>query len=299
MPQNIVRQKIIQRVSLISFIVNISLLLAKLAGGVLGKSSALLADAAHSASDGVTDVALFFGIKLVAKPADEEHPYGHGKIETMISAFISFALLGTAIFIAYHAIIKIMAIMQGALPVLPRTYTLIFAGISIFAKESVYQYSVRKARAINSKALLANAWHNRSDALSSVAAFIGIAGAVILGDKWLVLDPLAALVVSAMLIKTAVEIFKESIGELLEESLSETEINRIREIITSVDGIYNPHQFRTRSIGHYIAIDIHVEVAPHMNVLAAHNLSTEIEQKIKKEYGNNTLINIHIEPKID
>lgn len=290
------REKKIYRITFIGSIVNFMLLAFKFVAGVLGHSSAMIADAVHSLSDFITDVIVIVFVKIAGKPVDDDHAYGHGKYETLASVIVGIILGIVGVGLAWNGIEKTIGFFKGE-PIESPTYLALAAAvISIVAKESLYRYTVRAGKDLNSPALVANAWHHRSDALTSVATLIGIGGALLLGPHWSVLDPLAAVVVSGFIVKAAFSLMKPGIDELLEKSLPEDQIAEIASIIGSVPGVIAFHRLRTRRIGANIAIDTHVKMDGGISLRNAHEIAREIERLLKKKYGAATYIGIHMEP---
>ncbi len=281
----------------VGFWVNLFLAGFKLFAGIVGASSAMIADAFHSLSDILTDVVVLVSIKFSRRPPDETHDYGHGKIETVAATVVGIVLFGVGFEILYSAGRKIYAALaEGIFPGVPGGIALAAAVISIALKEGLYHYSVRVATKTRSSAVYANAWHHRTDSLSSVAAMFGIGGAMIFGARWTILDPAAAFVVGFFVLWAAVRIFAEGMGELLEKSLDPQTEQEILDIISAVEGVRDPHNLRTRKIGAAIAIDVHIRVPPAMTVLDAHRINDEIEARLRQRFGENTIINIHTEP---
>lgn len=291
------REKEIYKVTLVGSAGNLALLTFKFVAGVLGHSSAMMADAVHSLSDFFTDVIVLLFVKVSARPQDESHDYGHGKFETLATLFIGLALVGAAIGIIVSGSVKFAHWLGGQTLEVPGKLALWAALISILVKEVLYRYTVAKGKRLNSSAMVANAWHHRSDALSSIGAAIGIGGAILLGERWAVLDPLASIVVGGMLMKVAWELLKGSFGELTDQSLSADEEREIETIINSFDGVSEPHNLRTRHIGNRIAIESHVRMDGALPLSAAHEQATAIERKLKERFGPETLVTIHMEPK--
>ncbi len=283
-------------ITVISIILNVLLGIFKIIVGVLGKSGALIADGIHSFSDFVSDIIVLIGIKIGEKPVDEGHNYGHGKFETFSTVILGTILLIAGIMIFWKASLRIYAFYQGEMLVQPGSLTLAVAALSILVKELLYRYTKYVGEKTGKQSLIANAWHHRSDALSSIAAFIGIGGAIMLGDAWRVLDPAAAVVVSYFIIKVAGMIMLQSLNELLEASLDSDERKTIIDIVKRVKGAKNPHNLRTRKVGNAVAIELHLWVDPSLNVVDAHDISTDVERALKEHYGRNTFISVHIEP---
>lgn len=290
------REKSIFKVTWIGSIVNFLLLVFKFIAGILGHSSALVADAVHSLSDFVTDIVVIVFVKISGKPEDEDHKYGHGKYETLATAIIGLALFAVGIGLLVDGAIKVTEVLKGAVLPQPSMIALIAAAISITAKEILYRYTIREGRKLDSQAVIANAWHHRSDAFSSIGTFIGIGGAICLGEKWRILDPIAAIAVSAFIIKVAAELIKPCIDELLERSLPAETEKRILEIIGSFPEISSPHHLRTRRIGNHIAIEVHIRMEGQTTLQEAHAIATDVENRLKEEFGAETHIGIHMEP---
>ncbi len=291
------REKEIYKVTLVGSAGNLVLLTFKFVAGVLGHSSAMVADAVHSLSDFFTDLIVLLFVKVSAKPQDESHDYGHGKFETIATLFIGLALVGAAIGIIVSGAMKFVHWLEGETLEVPGKLALVAALISILVKEALYRYTAVKGKKLNSSAMVANAWHHRSDAFSSIGAAIGIGGAILLGERWAVLDPLASIVVGGMLMKVAWDLLKGSLGELTDQSLPAEEEREIENIITSFDGVSEPHNLRTRHIGNRIAIECHIRMDGNLSLSAAHEQVTAIERKIKERFGRETLVTIHMEPK--
>lgn len=290
------RQQDIYKVTIWGSIVNFILLIFKFVAGVLGHSSAMVADAIHSLSDFATDIIVLFFVRISSKPADTTHKYGHGKFETLATAFIGFALLAVGIGILIEGTKNIVAVVRGEVLQAPGVIALLAAAVSIISKEILYQYTVYKGRKINSQAVVANAWHHRSDAFSSIGTLVGIAGAMFLGKKWRVLDPVAAVIVSVFILKVAIDILRNSLEELMEHSLPDAEEEEIKQIILSTNGVESPHHLRTRRIGNRVAIEVHIRMNGDMTLTKAHQITTEVEQQLKLRFGENTHIGIHTEP---
>ena len=290
------REKEIYKVTLVGGVANLLLVGFKLVAGIVGHSGAMLADAVHSVSDFVTDVVVLAFVGVSARPQDRSHDFGHGKFETVATLFIGIALAAAAVGIVVSGAGKLAAWLQGEDLPSPGTIALWGALVSIVIKEIVYQYTARKGKQLDSKAVVANAWHHRSDALSSVGAAIGIAGAIFLGDRWTVLDPLASIVVGAMLVKVAWDLLGPSIGELTEQSLPDDMENEILDLVQSVEGVTQPHNLRTRRIGNRIAAEVHVRLDGSLPLSVAHEKASAIERLFKERFGANAHIIIHMEP---
>ncbi|ERI85895.1 cation diffusion facilitator family transporter [Bacteroides pyogenes F0041] len=292
-----VREREIYKATIVGSVVNLLLLVFKFTAGIVGHSAAMIADAVHSLSDFVTDVIVIVFVRISNKPQDKGHDYGHGKYETMATVIIGLLLLAVGFGLLWTAASSIYAFfVKGESPGEPGMVALIAALVSILFKEGLYRYTVRVGRKVDSQAVVANAWHHRSDALSSVGAAIGIGGAILLGDGWQVLDPVAALVVSFFIMKVSVELLVPSVEELLEKSLPDEVEQQIEETLLSFPGVSEPHHLRTRRIGSYYAIEVHVRMDGRMSLEEAHAKTTAIECRLKEMFGRSTLINIHVEP---
>jgi cation diffusion facilitator family transporter len=290
------REREIQKVTLVGCAGNVALMICKLIAGLVGHSSAMIADAVHSLSDFVTDIIVLAFVSVSAKPQDSSHDYGHGKFETIATFFIGLALVAAAAGIIVSGVLSLIDWARGASLEAPGPMALWAALLSIVVKEAFYQYTAYKGKKLNSQAVIANAWHHRSDALSSIAAAIGIGGAILLGDRWTVLDPIASIVVGLFLVKVAVELLKKSIGELTESSLPQDTEQEIEDIITSFPEISEPHNLRTRRIGNRIAVEAHIRMDGNMPLIDAHNLTSRVEHKLKERFGDDTHITLHMEP---
>jgi cation diffusion facilitator family transporter len=291
-----VREKEIYKVTLVGSAGNVALLTFKFIAGILGHSSAMIADAVHSLSDFVTDLVVLVFVGISAKPQDQSHDYGHGKFETIASFLIGLALVAAATGIIVSGGVKLVAWWDGKTLAAPGWIALWAALFSILIKELLYQYTARKGRQLDSQVMIANAWHHRSDALSSIGAAIGIGGAIWLGNRWTVLDPIASIIVGLMLVKVAWDILKKSIGELTECSLPAETEQEIEQIIRSFADVQEPHNLRTRRIGSRIAIEAHVRMDGNLPLQVVHERATTIERKLKERFGAKTHVTLHMEP---
>lgn len=290
------REAGIYRVTLVGSVVNLLLLVFKFVAGILGHSAAMMADAVHSLSDFVTDIIVIVFVRISSKPEDEGHDYGHGKYETLATAIIGLILLFVGFGILWNGATSIWDFWQGGELKEPGMLALWAALVSIVFKELLYQYTVFKGRRLNSQAVVANAWHHRSDALSSIGTAIGIGGAILLGKHWLILDPLAAVVVSFFIMKVAIQLLIPCVEELLEKSLPAEVEEKIKQEILSFPGVTSPHHLRTRRIGSSYAIEVHIRMNGKITLEEAHRTATAIENRLKGEFGSRTYINIHVEP---
>ena len=290
------REREIQKVTLVGSAGNMGLFAFKLIAGILGHSSAMVADAVHSLSDFITDVIVLVFVSISAKPQDESHDYGHGKFETIATFFIGLALVAAATGIILAGILSLMEWFQGAQLEAPSMLALWAALLSIVVKEILFHYTAHCGKRLNSQAMIANAWHHRSDALSSIAAAIGIGCAILLGDRWTVMDPVASVIVGFVLMNVAIKLLRTSINELTESSLNADVEREIEEIITSFPGICEPHNLRTRHIGNSIAIEAHIRMDGDISLRDAHSRATMVEQKLRERFGSDTHVTIHMEP---
>lgn len=290
------RRQGIYRVTLWGSAVNFLLVVCKFVAGVLGGSAAMVADAVHSLSDFVTDMVVLLFVRLSGKPCDVDHEYGHGKYETLATALIGLMLGGVGLGVLWSGGLEIVSWLQGETLRAPGLIALGAALLSLLSKELLYQWTVRQGRRLRSAAVVANAWHHRSDALSSLGTTAGIGGAIVLGEAWRVLDPLAAVVVSVLILKVAMQLFVPSMEELLEKSLPDEEEKEIRAVILEQPGCTDPHNLRTRRIGNYCAIDVHFRMDGRTTIDEAHRATREIEDRLRERFGSQTLINTHVEP---
>ena len=290
------RSKEICRVTLWGGVMNALLVAFKFVAGIMGHSAAMVADAVHSLSDFVTDIIVLVFVRISGKPKDSSHDYGHGKFETLAMTFIGFALLVVAIGIVYEGLVKITAWAGGEQLKAPGLLALGAALLSIFIKEGTFRYTIVKAKQLDSQALEANAWHHRSDALSSIGTALGIGGAIFLGQKWAVLDPAASVIVGLFILKVAVELLRNGFGDLTEQSLPDEVEQEILQLAGSVPGVAEPHDLRTRRIGSHYAIELHILMDGSIPLLEAHDRASEVEELLRKRYGEETHVVVHVEP---
>ena len=256
----------------------------------------MIADAVHSLSDFITDIIVIIFVKIANKPQDKDHDFGHGKYETLATAIIGLVLFFVGAGIFWNGAKSIWGFLHGQALEEPGMIALWAALISIVSKEALYQYTRIAGEKMNSKSVVANAWHHRSDALSSIGTAIGIGGAILLGEKWRVLDPIAAVVVSFFIIKVAYKLFKPCIDELIEASLPDETEKQITDILLSFPEVSSPHNLRTRRIGNNCAMDVHVRMDGKMTVEQSHAVTREMETKLKDLLGSGAFISIHVEP---
>jgi len=290
------RENKIYSVTILGSIVNLILVIIKFTIGILGNSKAMIADAVHSLSDFLTDFIVIIFVKIANKPQDNDHDYGHAKYETLATLIIGFFLFFVGVGIAYNSIMIIYKISQGEDYSGPGVYVFVVSVIGLITKELLYQYTIIQGKKLKSEALIANAWHHRSDAISSIGTTIGIGCAIILGKKWSILDPLSALVVSYIIIVMGIKIIKKSIDEFLEISLSDDVKKQIIDIVYSHDDVVDLHKMKTRRIGSIYALEFHLRMNGEFTLFKTHNRISEIEERLKNKFGQGTHITIHVEP---
>ncbi|MDE6802322.1 MAG: cation diffusion facilitator family transporter [Muribaculaceae bacterium] len=290
------RERKIYRVTLVGSVVNAALIAVKLLAGIFGRSSALIADGVHSLTDFVSDVIVLIFVKIAGKPSDKGHDYGHGKFETLATLIIGLILLVAGVGLGVEGVLQIVRSLHGELLPEPSWIALVVALVSIVAKEILYRYTISWGKRLNSDAVRANAWHHRSDAISSFGTAVGIAGAIFLGQKFRILDPIAAAIVSVFVIKSGYDIMKPCISELLESSLPDSQVKTLEDIIMSTPGVKGFHHLRTRKVGNSIVIDVHIKLDGSLRLVEAHNIATAVETAIKDRFGKSSIINIHMEP---
>lgn len=290
------REHRIYFVTLMGSVVNIVLLVFKFMAGILGGSAAMIADAVHSLSDFMTDIVVLLFVKISSKPEDKDHDYGHGKYETLATSMIGVALLCVGLYILYSGAYRTWTAFKGSPIEQPGIVALCAALFSIVMKEWTYRFTAKVGKEVQSQAVVANAWHHRSDALSSIGTAVGIGGAIFLGKEWAVLDPIAAVVVSIFIIRTAAMLVSGALNELLEKSLPDEEERKIEEIVQSEPEVSGMHHLCTRRIGNRIAIEMHLRMPGEISLNESHAHATNIERKLRNHFGERTHINIHVEP---
>ena len=290
------RNRQIYKVTLVGGMVNVLLLVFKFVAGILGHSAAMVADAVHSLSDFVTDIIVIVFVYISGKPKDKSHDYGHGKYETLAMTFIGAALLAVALGIVFSGIVKIVAWGHGQDLQAPGTLALWAALLSVVLKEGTFRYSMKEAHRLNSQAVEANAWHHRSDALSSIGTALGIGGAIFLGQRWTVLDPVASVVVGLFIIKVSFFLLRDGIGDLMEQSLPDEVEQEILQLVASVEGVEEPHDLCTRRIGNHYAIELHILMDGDIPLREAHDKASEVEDLLRQHYGEDTHVAVHVEP---
>ena len=297
MSQQPTREQAAGRVTAVGMAVGLFLTAGKFAVALVGSSAAIFADAVHSLSDFATDFVVLFGVMVGARPRDASHRYGHGKVETLTALIIAIVLLSVAIGIFISGAGTIVRTLGGEEELAPPGLIAFFAAVAtIVIKEWLYHYTMRVGNAIKSEAIRANAWHHRSDALSSIGTGIGIGGAILLGGEWAILDPLAAVVVSFFIVWVAWKIAARSINELLEGSLPKDEEDVLRTLIREVEGGSGAHEIKARMVGSSLVVDMHLYVDGELSVRDGHDAATRIEKALKKKYGRGTITTVHVEP---
>ena len=290
------REKEIYRITLWGSVVNILLTVLKFIAGIVGMSAAMIADAVHSLSDLLTDFVVLLFVRISSRPADSDHPYGHGKYETLATTIVAIALLAAGGVLLAEGVEKIIASLRGEALVMPGKIALWAALISIAAKELIYQLTMRVSRRVESSALEANAWHHRTDALSSVATALGIGGALLLGGKWAILDPIAAVLVSVFILVAAGKLLHEAVQDLMEKRLPEEVEQQIREIVEADKDMSEMHKLRTRRVGNVYSIDMHLRMHGNVSLYEAHRHSMLLEDRLRERFGEQTMVSIHLEP---
>lgn len=293
------REKQIRDITLWGSLVNVVLTICKIVAGILGRSAAMVADGIHSLSDLMSDVVILIFVHLSSKERDCDHDFGHGKYETLATVIVSLILLVVGAELMAGGVKSIISIANGETVANPGWIALIAAVVSIVAKEGIYQATMAVSRKVESQALVANAWHHRSDALSSIGSLLGIGGAMLLGNKWSMLDPIASCLISIAIIVIAVKMSIPCIKDLLEASLPEDVEQRIISLAKSVEGVNDIHELKTRKNGSSKIIDAHIVVDPEISITKAHDIATEVEQQLIKEFGPQTQISLHMEPDKD
>lgn len=286
-------------VTLVGSVVNIILTVFKIFAGVLGRSTAMIADGIHSLSDLLSDIVVIVFVKISAKGRDKDHDYGHGKFETFATLIISLMLIVVAVNLMSGGINKIRQILDGGEVRSPGMIALWAAVASIVLKEILYRYTIIQGKALNSPMMIANAWHHRSDAFSSVGSLLGIAGAIFLGDKFVILDPITGCVISIFILVMAVKMSVPAIKELLDVSLPDDVEEKIEATAKSVKGVVDLHELKTRREGPGIIMEGHLVLDSEISLKEAHDISKKVEESLRKEFGTETQISLHLEPEDD
>ncbi len=290
------RKSEIRRITLWGAVVNLLLTAGKLVAGALGHSAAMVADGVHSLSDLISDVVVLAFTHISAKGKDRDHSFGHGKFETLATLIISIILVIVGGKLMSEGIRSIIDIINGSVLPRPGIIALAAAAVSIAAKEILYHVTLKTGKRVQSPVVIANAWHHRSDALSSIGSLLGIGGAIILGSKWTILDPIVSCAISIAIIIVAFRMAMPSIAELLEASLPEEIENQITATASAVEGVRDFHELKTRRNGISFIIDAHMTVDPDISIVEAHNIATRVEEALRAKFGSETQISIHMEP---
>lgn len=293
------REKEIRKITLWGSLVNLVLTVVKIIAGVMGRSAAMIADGIHSLSDLLSDVVVLVFTHMSSKGKDRDHSFGHGKFETLATLIVSVMLVAVGTDLMIGAIRSIIGFCRGDDIPEPGIIALIAAVVSILSKEILYHATVKVGKKTGSTVVVANAWHHRSDAFSSIGAMAGIGGAMLLGGRWTVLDPVASCVISVAIIVIAVRLALPSLAELLETSLPEDIEQEIVTIASAVKGVNDVHELKTRRNGISFIIDAHIAVNPDISIVEAHDIATDVEDALRSRYGQETQINIHVEPSAD
>lgn len=283
-------EKIAYKVSIVSIILNVVLSILKLVSGIIAHSSAMISDSVHSISDVLSTFVVMIGVKLSSKKADKDHPYGHDRLESVAALILALMLFITGLMIGYNGIISII---NNDKIVTPGILALVASIVSIFVKEGMYWYTRNASIKINSGALLADAWHHRSDALSSIGSLIGILGSI-LGFR--MLDRIASIIIALFIIKVAYDIFKDSINKMVDKSCDEKFINDVLSVINSHDDVRNIDDLKTRLFGNKAYIDIEISVDSDMSILQAHEVAQVVHDEIEKKFPVIKHCMIHVNP---
>ena len=286
-------------VTLVGSVVNIILTVFKIFAGIIGHSTAMVADGLHSLSDLLSDIVVIVFVKISAKGRDKDHDYGHGKFETFATLIISLMLIVVAANLMSGGIGKIRLILDGGEVTSPGMIALWAAVASIVMKEILYRYTIIQGKALNSPMMIANAWHHRSDAFSSIGSLLGIAGAIFLGDKFVILDPITGCVISVFIFVMAVKMSVPAIKELLDVSLPDDIEAKIEETAKSIPGVIDLHELKTRREGPGIVMEGHLVLDSEISLKQAHDISKKVEEALRKEFGSETQISLHLEPEDD
>lgn len=285
-----------RRATWVGFSVNAVLTLLKFLAGIFGHSAAMIADAVHSLSDFLTDIVLLVSLRFSGIPADESHNYGRGKYETVATIIISVFLFIAGYQILKTGILRIMDCLDGGCIKMPGKIALYAAVLSVISNEVLFRYTIKLGRKINSPGLIANAWHHRSDAFSSLATMVGIAAAIFLGDRWAILDPLTSIVVAAFIFKVALDILLPSFQELVEKSLGPEQRSKVEEILSNNECIKEFHKLRMRRVGSKVVVESHILVEETLTIKEAHDIANEVEKAIDLAFDGQSLVNMHLEP---
>lgn len=286
-------QAVAMKVSVVSIVVNIVLSVIKLLAGIIAGSAAMISDAVHSASDVFSTFVVMIGVFLSGRKPDKEHPYGHERIECVASVILAVVLAATGLGIGYSGVQNIISSGNGADLKVPGMLALAAAVVSIIVKELMFQYTARAAKKINSGALMADAWHHRSDALSSVGSFIGVLGAR-LGAP--ILDPIASLVICLFIEKAAFDIFKDAMDKMIDKSCPDEIAEKMKETILSTDGVIGIDEFRSRLFGSKIYVEVDISMDSSITLVEAHNTAEAVHRTIEKDFPSVKHCMVHVNP---
>jgi cation diffusion facilitator family transporter len=285
------RESAVRRTAWVGLGTNLALAALKLAGGIVGHSKAVVADAVHSISDMSTDVAILVGSKLWSRPSDGDHPYGHGRIETVVTVFIGLLLALVAVGIGYDAVASIHERHGGT----PGAAALVAALVSIVTKEALYRWTVGIGRGIRSSAVLANAWHHRSDALSSIPTVLAV-GVAMLAPAWQFIDHIGAIVVCLIILRAAYGIVRPAVGQLIDTSIPGSERDAMLRAVQECAGVARAHDLRSRHVGVGVALDLHVEVDPDLTVAEGHDIAVAVRRRLLVAFPDVVDVVVHIDP---
>ncbi len=292
------KKKVIQnisevyRITCIGLAVNLLLVGVKIMVGYFSNSKALIADGIHSLSDGITDLAILLGGRYWSAPADEEHPHGHGRLEILVTVFIAIVLGIVGLFITYRAVLVIISQEISKINSYP---VILVAFVSVVSKEWLYRYTVKIGRRVHSSAVVANAWHHRSDSLSSIPVLI--AGmAVMINPEYRILDPIATVLIGTFIMYSSFALVLPSLNYLIDKGMSKDEVDEIKKLAFSMDGVKGVHAIRSRHIGGGVSVDLHILVEPDLSVKEGHAIAGKVKSRILTEREDVIDVLIHIEP---
>lgn len=292
------REKAIRHITVLGAAVNTMLTAIKILAGIFGRSAAMVADGVHSLSDLLSDFVVLVFTHISSKGRDKGHSFGHGKFETLATSLVSLLLIVVGAKMMASGIESIIAVFSGEVLPRPGYIALAAALISIVAKEIIYRMTAKVGEEYGSQVVIANAWHHRSDALSSIGSLLGIGGAIVLGEKWTVLDPIVSCCISVAIIIVALKIGMPALSELLDASLPEAVEAEIIRIAESVDGVMDIHDLKTRKNGVSVIIEAHILVDASLSIVEAHDVSSRVEDALTARFGPETQVSIHVEPKL-
>ena len=280
------------RVTAVGALTNVALAIFKFVAGTVGNSTALIADAIHSLSDLATDAVVYYSLKISGQKPDEEHPYGHGRAETIGASFIGIAVVLVGLGIAWEILTKVV----NETFLVPTSIALVGAVVSIVIKEILYRYTMRAGEKLKSESIKANAWHHRSDAFSSLAALIGIAGAQL---GWPLMDPLAAVIVGIMIAQVGITIARDAVNNLMDTGVSESELENMKVVIKESPGVLHFHELKTRRLGKDVLVDLHIQVPPRISISEAHNIAETVRYRLKQNVDDVSDALVHIDAEDD